>query len=149
MLAELKEAFNKAERQPAGKFAHPVERDAREDLDPVIEALYSHGSEPRVYYVEATREYQTFGFHDCQVMSFGTGWFVREQGKFRALAMAVDVLGCNRQGASYMLPLGVVRSGTRLFWLVQFSGWDRERYTVIEPKMKSVDAVVNVWGGGC
>src|SRR5262245_9758361 len=149
LIVELKEAFNRAERQPAGKVAHPVGREGREDQDPRIEALYSHGGEPRVYYVEATREYHAFGVRDCETMSFGTGWFVREQGKFRPLAMAVDVLGCDRRGASYMLPLGVIRAGTRVFWLVQFSGWDRERYAVIEPKSKDVDAVLNVWGGGC
>jgi hypothetical protein len=149
MMAELKDAFNRAERQPAGKADHPVSRERREEIDPKIEAVYAHGTEPRAYYVEATREYMTFGNHDCQLMSFGTGWFVRENGKFRPLVMAVDVLGCDRQGASYMLPFGVVRTGTRLFWLVQFSGWASERYAVIEPKMKSVDAVVNVWGGGC
>jgi hypothetical protein len=152
MAAELKDAFNRAERQPAGKFEHPVSRDEREDMDPVVEAVYAHGTEPRVYYVEATREYNYTGLgvpRECRIMSFGTGWFVRENGKFRPLAMAVDVLGCNRRGASYMLPFGVVRTGTRLFWLVQFSGWDSERYAVIEPKMKGVDAVLNVWGGGC
>jgi hypothetical protein len=149
MIVELKEAFNRAEREPAGKVRHPVRRETREDLDPRIEALYSHGGEPRVYYVEATREYRTFGSRECETMSFGTGWFVREQGKFRPLAMAVDVLECDRRGASYMLPLGVIRAGTRVFWLVQFSGWDRERYAVIEPKLKDVDAVLNVWGGGC
>jgi len=118
-------------------------------MDPVIEAMYSHGTEPRVYYVEAVREYLELGTHECSLVSFGTGWFVRENGKFRSLAMAVDVLGCDRRGASYMLPFGVARTGTRVFWLVQFSGWDRERYAVIEPRMKSVDAVLNVWGGGC
>src|SRR5262245_59093038 len=149
LIPELKAAFNKAEREPASKVRHPVGRDGREDQDPMIEALYSHGGEPRVYYVESTREYRTFGSRECETMSFGTGWFVREQSKFRPLAMAVDVLGCDRRGASYMFPLGVVRSGTRVFWLVQFSGWDRERYAVIEPKLKEVDAVLNVWGGGC
>jgi len=152
MAAELKNAFNRAERQPAGKLEHPLSRDEREDMDPVVEAVYAHGTEPRVYYVEATREYKNTGFgvpRACVVMSFGTGWFVRENGKFRSLAMAVDVLGCDRRGASYMLPFGVARTGTRVFWLVQFSGWDRERYAVIEPRMKSVDAVLNVWGGGC
>ena len=122
MMAELKDAFNRAERQPAGKLDHPVSRENREQMDPKIEAVYAHGTEPRAFYVEATREYMTFGNHECQIMSFGTGWFVRENGKFRSLAMAVDVLGCDRHGASYMLPLGVVRTGTRLFWLVQFSG---------------------------
>src|SRR5262249_35765384 len=36
MLAELKDAFNKAERQPAGKVSHPVRREARETQDPKI-----------------------------------------------------------------------------------------------------------------
>ena len=140
IAAELKEAFNRAERDPASKMDHPIPRSRRDTMDPVIEAMYSHGTEPRAYYVEAVREYVALGTHECMLVSFGTGWFVRESGKFRSLAMAVDVLGCgSRQGASYMLPLGVV----------QFSGWDRERYAVVEPKMKSVEAVLNVWGGGC
>jgi hypothetical protein len=149
IAAQLKEAFNRAERDPASKMNHPIERSRRDAIDPVIEAMYSHGTEPRAYYVEAVREYLELGTHECTLVSFGTGWFVRESGKFRPLAMAVDILGCNRHGASYMLPLGVVRTGNRLFWLVQFSGWDRERYAVIEPKMKEVEAALNVWGGGC
>ena len=63
--------------------------------------------------------------------------------------MAVDALDCDRRGGSYMMPLGVVRTGSRLFWLVQFSGWDHERYVVVEPRAKSVEALVSAWGGGC
>ena len=48
-----------------------------------------------------------------------------------------------------MLPLGVMRLGGRLFWIAQFSGWDHERFVVIEIKAKTVEVAVNVWGGGC
>jgi hypothetical protein len=149
MSAALQEAFNRAERKTAGKFSHPIKPSVREQITPVIEALYAHGGEPRVYYVESRREYLAPGKSDCTMVSFGTGWFVRENGAFRALSMVVDALNCDRLGASYMMPLGVVRAGTRVFWLAQFSGWDHERYVVVEPKARAVDAVVSAWGGGC
>lgn len=142
-------AFNNAEAKTLGGLEHPMKRSAREAMAPIIEALYAHGTEPRVFYVEAMRKYETMGRHECELMAFGTGWFVRERGVFRELTMTVDETDCERHGASYMLPLGVIRTGPRVFWIVQFSGWDHERYVVIEPKAKSVDAVLNVWGGGC
>ncbi len=145
----LLDAFNHAERRTAGKFAHPVKAAARERIAPTVESVYAHGGEPRVYYVESLREYKKTDTNECALVSFGTGWFVRENGMFRSLSMVVDALNCDRHGASYMMPLGVVRPGTRVFWLAQFSGWDHERYVVIEPKARAVDAVVSVWGGGC
>lgn len=149
LKSELQSAFNRAERGPAGKVDHPIETDERERMMPSIEAVYVLGDAPRLYYIEAVRQYQSEYHRECQMMSFGTGWFLRENGTFRSVAMAVDVLDCDRHGASYMLPLGAIRLGTRLFWVVQFSGWDHERYVIIEPKLKSIDAVLNAWGGGC
>ena len=51
--------------------------------------------------------------------------------------------------ASYMLPLGVIRRSDRIYWLAQFSGWNQERYVVLEIESKKVDVRVNVWGGSC
>jgi hypothetical protein len=89
------------------------------------------------------------GSHECGAVAFGTSWLVREAGSFRVLALAVDEVSCDRSGASFMLPFGVLRIGGRVFWVVQFSGWDHERYAIVEPKAKSVDAPVSVWGGAC
>jgi hypothetical protein len=104
-----------------------------------------------VYYVEASRRYRELGqlAGDCAAVAFGTGWFVREGLSVRSLLTQVDLLRCDRAGASYMLPLGVIREGGRLFWLAQFSGWDHERFVVAEVKPKTVEAAVSVWGGGC
>jgi hypothetical protein len=149
----LREAFNRAERETASRFHHPVEQKFRERFDPEIEAAYAFGAHPRVYYVETSRVYRfgvsrSSGTSNCTV-AFGTGWFAHDGEVFRALAMTVDVLGCDKYGATYMLPFGVMRLAGKLFWLAQFSGWDHERFVVVEVKPKDVDAVVSAWGGGC
>jgi hypothetical protein len=147
----LLESFNRAERTVEGQAGHPIARRAREGVDPTIEAVYAFGTTPRVYYVEATRRYRRLGqsADECEALAFGTGWFVRDAAGVRSLTMAVDLLGCDRVGASYMLPLGVMRLANRLFWIAQFSGWDHERYVIVEVKPKGVELAANVWGGGC
>jgi hypothetical protein len=148
----LVEAFNSAERKIEDHGdGHPIARRAREGTVPTIEAVYAYGDHPRVYYVEASRSYRQLGARpgDCTAVAFGTGWFAREGLQVRSLLTVVDLLRCDRAGASYMLPLGVLREGSRLFWLAQFSGWDHERFVVAEIKPKTIDAVMSVWGGGC
>jgi hypothetical protein len=104
-----------------------------------------------MFYVEAVRGYRVpkSGGEDCSV-AFGTGWFLEDAtDAVRKLDMAVDLVPCNRYGATYMLPLGVVRADGRAFWLAQYSGWDHERYMVVELKKDKIEAVVAKWGGGC
>ena len=147
----LRSAFDRAERDTASRSNHPITRDTRERIEPAFEAVYAFGDSPRFYYVEALRAYRILGQppDQCVAASFGTGWFVRDGGAVRSLVMFVDVLPCNRYGASYMLPLGVVRGAGRLFWLAQFSGWDHERYAVVELTAKKVQVMMSTWGGGC
>ena len=147
----LREAFDRAERETASRTNHPFPRSAREQLQPAFEAAYAFGESPRFYDVEAARAYRILGQppDECVASAFGTGWFVRDGGTIRPLMMFVDLLPCNRYGASYMLPLGVMRSADRLFWLAQFSGWDHERYAVLELTPKKVVVMVGTWGGGC
>jgi len=151
LMPTLLKSFNESERQVESRSGHPVVRRSREGVEPTIEAAYAVGSNPRAYYIEATRAYREIGHtaDDCAAIGFGTGWFVREGEAFRALTMALDLLNCRRETASYMLPLGVMRLDDRLYWLAQFSGWDHERYVVLEIKSKRVEVLVNVWGGSC
>ena len=74
---------------------------------------------------------------------------MRDEAGVRELTMFVDLLNCSRDTGSYMLPLGVFRLNDRVFWLAQFSGWDHERYVVVEIRKKSVDLVINKFGGTC
>ena len=153
VLGKVRAAFNEAERGTESNYGHPIARRSREGVEPTVEAIYAFGSAPRVYYLEAVRPYRERGraVDDCTAMAIGTGWFIRDgaDGAVRPLLMMVDVLHCDRRGASYMLPLGALRDGAKTFWFVQFSGWDHERYAVIEITAKKAVAVLSTWGGGC
>jgi len=148
---DLLVAFNKAEREVELRYGHSIERRAREGIAPEIEAVYAYGRDPRVFYIEAMRPYRKLGqaAGECVEVAFGTGWFSRERETTRSLSTVLDLLRCDRYGASYMFPFGVLRLNGKLFWLAQFSGWDRERYVVVEVKQKAVEARINVFGGGC
>jgi hypothetical protein len=148
---DVRVAFNKAEREVEARFGHSIKRQAREGIAPEIEAVYAYGHEPRVYYIEATRSYRRLGqtAGECVEMAFATGWFSREREATRPIATVLDLLRCDRYGASYMFPFGVLRLNGKLFWLAQFSGWDQERFVVVEIGPKTVEARVNVYGGGC
>jgi hypothetical protein len=146
---DVRVAFNKAEREVEARYGHSIKRQAREGIAPEIEAVYAYGHEPRVYYIEATRAYRRLGQTECVEMAFATGWFSREREATRPIATVLDLLRCDRNGASYMYPFGVLRLNGKLFWLAQFSGWDHERFVVVEIGRKTVDARINVYGGGC
>jgi len=156
LMTTLQEAFNRAERVTAGTFNHPVDVKIRERSEPQIEAVYAFGQAPRVYYIESVRNYRLpdgaggFPFSDSRCgIAFGTGWFARDAGGFRSIEMSVRIVPCDSYGATYMLPFGAMHLGDRTYWIAQFSGWDHERYVVVDIGPKVVEAVVNAWGGGC
>jgi hypothetical protein len=148
LASGLREKFNNAELEVHLRFGHPVSRKLREPQAPVIEALYAFGERPRTFYIEASRSYRSSDEKQCRI-AFATGWFTRDGESIKWLDVAVDLLPCNKYGATYMLPFGVLRVGTRAFWVAQYSGWDHERYVVIELRKNAVEAVVSAWGGGC
>jgi hypothetical protein len=150
LIPMVLEIFNKEEREIENRYGHPITKRAREGRQPDIEAVYAFGEHPRVFYVEAIRSYRRLGqVTPCTAIAFGTIWFAVEGAQTRELASAVDLLGCDRVGASYMLPLGVIRANEKTYWLAQFASFDHERYAVIEIKPKTVNAVVSVWSGSC
>lgn len=144
----LRDAFNKAERETASQFDDPMSEKTRERMDPQIEAAYAYGSDPRYYYLESDRAYLTPDGESC-VFAFATGWIVKQGVTYTPLATSVDLIGCNRYGASYMLPFGVMALNGHTYWLAQFSGFDHERFVIVELKPKAVNAAINVWEGGC
>jgi hypothetical protein len=150
-MPALREAFNQAERLMENQYGHPIPRRSREGHDPEVEAIYAVGEHPRIYHVETSRRYRLLGqkADDCEAVAFGTGWFAADGAQVSSLYMRVDLLNCDKRGASYMLPLGAMRLRGSLYWLAQYSGWDDERYVVVEIKEKSVKVALNTWGGSC
>jgi hypothetical protein len=148
LLPGLRERFNKAELETDREFGDPAPRRVREPIAPTVEALYAFGGRTRAYYVEASREYRN-DKDRCVAIAFGTGWFVADGEREKWLDMVVDILRCDKYGATYMLPLGALRMNGQTFWMAQYSGWDHERYVVAEIKKDKIVGVVNAWGGGC
>jgi hypothetical protein len=145
----ITEVFNKTERDMAKRSDHPFTQMEREKRAPVIEALYAYGTDPRVLYVEAAREYSDPA-GTCRAVAFGGGWFTRGgDHEFKPLNTYVMVQDCDRPAASFMLPLGVVRAEGKAYWLAQFSGWHGEQYEVLEIQSKAVERIVSRSGGGC
>jgi hypothetical protein len=146
------ETFNRTERDIAKRADHPARQGEREKRAPAIEAMYAYGHDPRVFYVEAAREYSepSDPSGQCRAVAFGGGWFMRGADQaYTPLNTYVMVQDCDRPAASFMLPLGVVRAAGKTYWLAQFSGWQGEHYEVLEPKSKAVERVVSRSGGGC
>jgi hypothetical protein len=144
------ETFNQTERKIDRQQHHPIHQKDREKTAPVIEAIYA-SADAHLVYVEAAREY-----HEeddpmaCRVTAFGGGWFARGgDRRYAPLQTYVTVLNCDRDGASYMLPLGIVRLSDRTYWLSQFSGWDGMHFEVDEIEPKKVTTIVDRFGGGC
>ncbi len=144
-------ALNSKEREFDNGSGHSMPRRLREAITPTIEAAYAYGSAPRMYYVEASRSYRQSedAGAECGVVAFANSWLIRDDTGLRATRMDVTLMPCDREAASYMLPLAALRLSTRVFWIVQFSGWNDEYFDVIEPTAKAVDVALKVWGGGC
>ena len=133
----------------------------------VIEALYRASDivpGRLIYYFEATRRYavtmaradsRTAGVtlkltSPCDLVTFGSGWIREGQGRYEVYIRAV-ITDCQRQDVSFQHPLGVVRVHRgRPLWIVQWSSWQAEWYSVIdfanpiEPR-----PLFETWGGGC
>lgn len=149
-------------------WQHPADEKTRAKTPFTLEVLArTPGIDPRspVYYFEGIKKYPGFlqfsegdvlekGKADkgemCDYLTFAGGWFITgaRQGELKA-TVGAELSNCNRTGLAYTLPLGAIRVAGRLFWIVQTSGWDFERYDVIEIKAKDVKGVLSVGGGGC
>jgi hypothetical protein len=151
LMPQLLAVFNRAEAARAKIDENPIEPRAREGIEPTIEAVYAIGTTERLYYVESSRRYRLLGqsADECEALAYGQGWFVRNADGVRAIAMNVDLLTCDRAGATYMLPLGALRVKGRVFWLAQGSGLDHEHFKIFEMTSKGIELALAVAGGSC
>jgi hypothetical protein len=117
-----------------------------------------------IYYVEMTRRYtgvwesRSLAQPDavfrlempCAIVVFASGWARVGQGR-QDILMEAQFTDCRREDAVFQHPLGVIRvHDGRPLWIVQWSTWQAEWYSVIdfgypiEPR-----ALLETWGGGC
>jgi hypothetical protein len=130
-------------RGDAGRARVPVTVEA--------EYVFADVDGTRYYYIEMSRTYVEPGFvARCGNISFGSGWFVHRRGHdLEPLGFDVSIGECDRYGFAYMLPLGVMRLRDRVYWIAQWSGWDYERYAIVELTPDKAKPVLSVYGGSC
>ena len=83
----------------------------------------------------------------CEYLTFAGGWVIT--GPKEGSTIGADLSNCNREGLVYTLPLGAIRTGGRLFWIIQASSWDSERYDIVEIRQTDAKTVLSVGGGAC
>jgi hypothetical protein len=137
----------------SARWTHPLDRDARAKIVPTLEAWYSTAlgdGKATVSYVEAVKKYPPQPTDQgCGLETFASGWVFRGEpdGKLKTDLKAL-VAYCDRENASYMLPLGQLQLKNRLYWVVQMSGQDHEWYSVVELAADRVRYRVEYRAGG-
>ena len=116
-----------------------------------------------VYYFESAREYPPRPGaplfprpgqrgpvrRDCAFVIFSQG-FVVSDGKTLVSASAVSTFAaCDREAVEYGLPLGTITVGGRTHWIMHWSGYGQEHYTIVEAGENGIKRVLDVPGGAC
>jgi hypothetical protein len=158
VVRTITDEFNKAEAEAATHFtnwAHPYSRREREAMPIELEALYRsrekspHG-EWLVSYVEAIRRFPAGAFdRDCGLITWARGWIIERDGRKPEMHLTAKVTYCDREGVSFMQPLGRLTIDDDIYWIYQMSSWRDEIYTVALMRPEEVRPVLNVFGGEC
>lgn len=155
----LHEDIDEAERKIVrglrsnAKWRHPFSEEERSKTRATLESWYTSSLEQpgfSVSYIEAVKKYPPEPWDEgCGLETFISGWVhhnVRNPKPRSTLNATVTY--CNREGVSYMLPLGLIRAGNRTHWVFQMSSWEREWYAVIQAVPGRVRYVAEYYGGG-
>lgn len=148
--------FDEAEQRAVRTFTewnHPVKRAERRKVPLELEAMYRAPMDEEgwtAYYVEAVKHYQP-GPDDrgCGLMTSAGGWTAVGPNGKRSTKLYARVTYCDRQGVTYMLPLGLLKVNGRNYWAFQLSGYGREGYVVVRPRPKQFDTEVQYGAGDC
>ncbi len=158
-IERLRPDINAAEERAIGalrsnaRWTHPFDRAARAKIVPDLEAWYTSPLVPpgsTVSYIEAVKKYPPQAADDgCGLESFISGWVHRHAREERLKTQLKAVVTyCDREKASYMLPLGQLRVRDRTHWVFQMSGQDHEWYAVAELTPGRSRYVAEYYAGG-
>ena len=159
VIKTIRDDFNKAEAEAATHFTswvHPYSKTEREAMPIHLEALYRahektpHDGEWLASYVEAIRRFPAGPFdRDCGLITWVRGWIIERHGTKPEMHLTAKVTYCDREGVSFMQPLGRLSLDGDSYWVYQMSSWRDEVYTVARMRPDEVRPVLNVFGGGC
>jgi hypothetical protein len=159
LVKSMTEEFNKQEKLASERFTnwgHPYYSGERAARAIELEAFYrvrektpAHG-EWLMSYIEAVRRFPARPEDSgCGLITFVHGWVTERPGGNPDFHLTATVTYCDREGVSFMLPLGHLSVDGESYWVYQMSSWRDEIYTVALMRPDEVRPVVNVFGGGC
>jgi hypothetical protein len=158
MVKTITDEFNRAEEASAERFTdwrHPYSAREREKYPIELEAFYRRrehlpGSEWLASYVEAVRRFpSTAEDKGCGLITWVRGWVVERTGAKPEIHLTATVTYCDREGVSFMQPLGEITAAGDIYWVFQMSSWRDEAYTVARMRPNEVKPVVIIGGGDC
>ena len=150
------DAFNEAEEVASRGFTnwrHPYSRAVRERMTIQLEALYTAPMDEagwNAYYVEAVRRFPPEPEDEgCGLVTFTSGWVRIGPGGKARMDLSSRITYCDRTGASFMLPLGLMTVDEKNYWIYQMSGFDREWYVVARPTPRVIELHAEYHAGSC
>jgi hypothetical protein len=152
----LIEPFDRAELVNINSFTdwkHPIPRKERLKVPVELEMLYRAPMDAAgwtAYYVEAIKRYPPGKDDgDCGLMTSAMGWITAgPEGKSEVLLTA-RVTYCDRQDVTFVLPLGLITTRGKTYWIYQVSGYGREGYVVARPTPKLIEPQIYYEAGLC
>jgi hypothetical protein len=159
LVQSIRRELNEAEERTVGGirantlWRHPFDRTARARVEPQIEAWYRTAlPEPGalVSYIEVVKKYPPLPIDDgCGLETFITGWVHQDETQTKPRTqLKAAVMYCDRDTASYMLPLGQLQVRNRVHWIFQMSGRDHEWYAAAEVTRTRTRVVAEYFAGG-
>lgn len=155
----LVEPFDRAEVTTVNAipdWKHPVARKERGKVPVELEAMYRAPMDApgwTAYYVEAVKRYPPGPADDgCGLMTSVRGWIAvgpDMRARTYRTHLRANVTYCDRQNDTYMLPLGLIKTGGRTYWVYQLSGYGREGYVVDRPTPQIVEPQIHYEAGVC
>jgi hypothetical protein len=98
----------------------------------------------------AAQELEKAGFAPCDLITYVSGWVTRRgDEKINPINVNVIVTSCDLNAAFIMLPLAVVHVKDKPLWVVQWSGWTHEHYSVLDVKDDRIETEAWARGGSC
>jgi hypothetical protein len=159
LLDRIRPDIDAAEERTIGalranaRWAHPFDKTVRSKVDPELEAWYTAPigqTGANVSYIEAVKKYPVLPEDKgCGLESFISGWVHQDERQSKPKTqLKVVVTYCDRDKASYMLPLGLMQLRDRTHWAFQMSGQDHEWYAVAELAPGRTRVVAEYYAGG-
>jgi hypothetical protein len=157
VAAAIISEFNDAEDAAARAFTdwqHPFSKQQRRTRSIAIEALYRAPMDDAgwtAYYVEAVREYPPGPLdRGCGLRTVARGWVgIGPTDKQHYVELGAQVTYCDRFGATFMLPLGLIRAAGGTYWIYQLAGYESESYLIAKPTRKGIDRLVGYPVSAC